>query len=570
MRTLSLLGLLGLMIGCGPTDSDGDGVPVERDCDDSNPLVYNGAPELCDELDNNCNGEVDEQPADSPIWYFDSDGDGFGDDRRWLAECQPIAAGYVLDPGDCDDADAEAFPGGSETCDGVDNDCDGAVDEGNPDAAAWYADVDEDGYGDPEAEFFACFEPDGYVKNADDCDDADPNQYPEAPEYCNGEDDNCNDVTDEPGVLDGTSTYEDKDGDGLGDAATESVVCEPPTGAVLNGDDCDDGDRDVRNGCTCSDYSEGDLVVASGETVSLAAGAHHFKRVEIEEGGILTFKPGEAAAIYAFQVDVKGLIDLRGQDGTRSASGSPPNGGAAGPGGGGGGGGGTCGNGAGSGGAPNGGAPPGGARSGGGNGGPPVGLDVAAAAGGGLSGSTGFGGGGGGHDGDGRDGGGAFSTFGLGGSGFGSEQMTFEFGGGGGGAGGGANGGGGGGGGGALKIFASYITINDNGEIKADGGAGAGKGNGGCIAGGGGGGGGGAVWIHGDQVEIDGGTIQALGGRGSSSGVSYGGGTGADGRIRVSGIDVELKANRLSPSPYTDLSSPPCPLPEPEEPEEPE
>ena len=536
---LSLLVGLGLG-GCGPPDADGDAVAAENDCNDDDATVYPGAPELCDDKDNNCNGEVDEQPVDSPVWYFDRDGDGFGDDRIWVKECQPIAAGYVLEAGDCDDADGEAYPGGVEVCDNADNDCDGAVDEGSEQSDAWYADVDGDGYGDPEGLLYACFEPEGYVDNSEDCDDTDPEKKPGAPEYCNGADDDCDSVVDEPGVVDGTPTYEDKDGDDLGDPSTEKVVCDVPGDAVLNGDDCDDGSADVRAGCTCSDKSDGDLVIARDEIVTLDGGEHHFQRVEIEPGGILQFRPGEAVSLYAFQIRVDGLIDLRGQDGVNSVSGTAGDGGAAGPGGGGGGGGGGCSN-------------------SNGDGGPAFGLTSLPATGGQVSGSTGFAGGGGGHADPGRDGSGTTGTFGRGGAAFGSSDLGFEFGGGGGGAGGAANGGGGGGGGGAIRIFASYITIT--GEIKADGGYGGGKSSGSCASGGGGGGAGGAIWIHGDKVVIDDGSLRALGGRGGTSGVSYGGGSAADGRIRISGLDVDVTARQISPTAYTDGSAPPCPLP---------
>ena len=321
----AVLGLaaVALLASCGPKDADGDAVPWTVDCDDNNAAVFPGAPELCDEIDNNCNGAIDEQPVDAPFWYFDRDGDGFGDDRVWVQECVPLMAGYVEQGGDCDDSDRDAFPGGVETCDGSDNDCDGAVDEGSPEAEAWYADLDGDGFGDPDGLLYACYEPEGFVKVAGDCDDSDPLQFPDADEYCNGEDDDCDEVVDEPGVVDGTPTFEDKDSDGLGDGATEQRVCTPAADAVLNGDDCDDGSSTVQSGCTCSDYSDGDLVIDDGETIILDAGEHHFKRVEINEGGILKFKPGEPTAIYALQVDIQGTIDVRGGDGERSASGSP-------------------------------------------------------------------------------------------------------------------------------------------------------------------------------------------------------------------------------------------------------
>jgi len=79
-------------------------------------------------------------------------------------------------PEDCDDGNAEAAPGLAEVCDSVDNDCDGAVDEGL--MQTWYADYDRDGYGDPEHSYARCMGGDGFVTNNDDCDDDDADVGP--------------------------------------------------------------------------------------------------------------------------------------------------------------------------------------------------------------------------------------------------------------------------------------------------------------------------------------------------------------------------------------------------------
>jgi hypothetical protein len=89
--------------------------------------------------------------------------------------------------------ECDATPGQpeEEVCDGVDNDCNGSVDDDPVDEQEWYADADGDGYGDSEEMVMACDQPDGYVDNADDCDDDDEAINPDADEVCDGIDNNC-------------------------------------------------------------------------------------------------------------------------------------------------------------------------------------------------------------------------------------------------------------------------------------------------------------------------------------------------------------------------------------------
>ena len=107
-------------------DQDGDGFYSNDDCDDLNSLINPNAEEICDGADNNCDGQIDE--AVTSIFYQDNDADGFGDPELFVEACDP-QEGYVGNGSDCDDSTAEAYPGGTEICDGIDNDCNQEIDE---------------------------------------------------------------------------------------------------------------------------------------------------------------------------------------------------------------------------------------------------------------------------------------------------------------------------------------------------------------------------------------------------------------------------------------------------------
>ncbi len=100
---------------------------IAGDCDDTDPSVYTGAPELCDGKDNNCDGTVDNAPT--LIYYRDADGDGYGTNAQTTSSKCPVA-GFVLTGGDCADDNPAINPGAPEVCDGIDNNCNGATDEG--------------------------------------------------------------------------------------------------------------------------------------------------------------------------------------------------------------------------------------------------------------------------------------------------------------------------------------------------------------------------------------------------------------------------------------------------------
>jgi len=106
-------------------DADGDGATTQTDCDDANGAIHPGAAEVCDGLDNDCDGTVDVDATDAADRYLDEDGDSFGDQ---LVRACPDESGTAESGGDCDDSDASIHPEAEEVCDdGVDNDCDGGA-----------------------------------------------------------------------------------------------------------------------------------------------------------------------------------------------------------------------------------------------------------------------------------------------------------------------------------------------------------------------------------------------------------------------------------------------------------
>lgn len=232
-------------------------VPNDLDCDDSNPRRNPGVAELCNSVDDNCDGTVDDGlnvgadctgegacmgtrvcvsdggvACNSPtptVLFPDNDRDNHGAMDAGVTNCGPTRAGYVALGDDCDDTRANVYPGATERCDSLDNNCNGTVDDGfgvgtacDPglgctgvkacaadggtqcnfvtSPSTYYPDDDLDQYGKTDAGVLTCAPDAGYILRAGDCNDGNPFTHLDAGELCDQEDNDCNGSTDEGGA----------------------------------------------------------------------------------------------------------------------------------------------------------------------------------------------------------------------------------------------------------------------------------------------------------------------------------------------------------------------------------
>ncbi|MEZ4316703.1 MAG: FG-GAP-like repeat-containing protein [Myxococcota bacterium] len=262
--------------------------------------------EVCDGLDNDCDGVADEGVG-TRVWR-DDDGDGYGDPRVPLLICTP-PEGYVGNPADCDDRRSSVSPVAPETCDGLDNDCNGLVDDGAADGATSYADADGDGFGDASTEMASCPGVEGRVANGDDCDDGDATVRGPVPRFVDGDldgygagdpvdacpsdpaladdDGDCadDDPSRNPGAPEVTADgvdqdcdgfeacYRDVDVDGFGTSTLTSstdLTCTTSPAAPVSGD-CDDQTPTVHPGRTevCGNATDDDCDPNTPDVVDL-------------------------------------------------------------------------------------------------------------------------------------------------------------------------------------------------------------------------------------------------------------------------------------------------------------
>ncbi|MEE2750613.1 MAG: putative metal-binding motif-containing protein, partial [Myxococcota bacterium] len=163
---------------------------------------------------------------------------------------------------DCDDDNATVHPNATEVCNNIDDDCDGLIDDSDPsvaDAGTFYGDSDLDGFGGNILVVESCEQPDGYTDNQQDCNDLDELSYPGAEELCDGADNDCDDVVDEPDAVDAPTWYADADGDGYGTEEDSTIACSTPHGYAAISGDCNDEDPAFHPGAAevdCTDETD--------------------------------------------------------------------------------------------------------------------------------------------------------------------------------------------------------------------------------------------------------------------------------------------------------------------------
>lgn len=209
-------------------------VSTSTDNVDTDPTIYPGAPELCDNKDNNQDGSID-------------NGSVVGTGGVCVVGLGPcMRTGTIICVGGVLVCSATPGTPSAEICNGIDDNCNGLIDEGV--LNTYFRDADGDGYGNPAVTILACSLPAGYVSTSADCNDANPAINPGRPELCNSIDDNCSGSIDE--TFSFSTYYRDADGDTYGNPAITILACSLPAGYVTNNTDCNDANAAINPGRT--------------------------------------------------------------------------------------------------------------------------------------------------------------------------------------------------------------------------------------------------------------------------------------------------------------------------------
>ena len=217
------------------------------DCDDSNPIIHPGQPEICgNSIDDDCDGATDSGTTDAvgcSLFYADEDGDAWGVGLGVCA-CAPYGIYTATLNVDCNDLNSKVFPGNNEICgNGIDDNCNGKQDEqGAANCTNFYKDADGDGYGDQKLKpSCLCAAPSAtdVTTTSGDCNDNDPQVNPAMTEICNGVDEDCDGLTDNNNAIGCSIYYADYDMDGFGDSKKSQCLCAPvDVWTTSTGGDC--------------------------------------------------------------------------------------------------------------------------------------------------------------------------------------------------------------------------------------------------------------------------------------------------------------------------------------------
>jgi len=215
------------------------------DCNDASALIKPTAVEICNAIDDNCNGQINEGLV-FLNYYIDSDFDGYGAGTA-QSSCIPLGNSYVTNNFDCNNNNAAIKPFTAEICNGIDDNCNALIDDGLS-FINYYADSDNDGYG-AGSETNSCISlGTGYVTNNTDCNNSNASIRPNAVEICNGIDDNCNNLIDDGITF--VNYYIDTDSDGYGAGTAINACSNPGPGYVANNLDCNNTNAAIRPGAT--------------------------------------------------------------------------------------------------------------------------------------------------------------------------------------------------------------------------------------------------------------------------------------------------------------------------------